>query len=413
MLWNYLKIAWKVLLRRKFFTLLSLVGIGATLMSLLVAVALYTAAVGPRAPETHPDRLLCTGLMHLGTGGGMMLHMRSSYSLLNQAAAPVRAQAPVAIAAAELLPVVGYVHGHKLALNLKAADAGFWQVLSFRFLEGGPYTARAAGGGRVAVISARTARAYFGAVHGVVGRPIEIDQKNYRVLGVVADVPAVRFHAYADVWAPYEPTSQEMQADNPFGQSEALVLLPSPAAGPAIGTAFARAVKAVPMAPGMHLEIPLDTFANSMAGHALAQYVWSDNPARLFWALCAGAVVLLLLLPALNLVTMNVSRMAERAAEIGIRKAFGATAGVLAGQFLVETLLLTLLGGVAGLALAAAVLRGLGRGYLAAYGPIGVDWSVFGWALLGSLVFGLLSGAYPAYRMAKLPAIKALKSAQA
>ena len=60
---------------------------------------------------------------------------------------------------------------------------------------------------------------------------------------------------------------------------------------------------------------------------------------------------------------------------------------------------------------AAAVLRGLGRGYLAAYGPISIDWSVFGWALLGSLVFRLLSGAYLAYRMAKIPAIRVLKSA--
>lgn len=404
--------AWKVLLRRKFFTLLSLVGIGATLMSLLVAVALYTAAAGPRTPETRPDRLLCTGLMHLDMGGAM-LHMHSSYSLLNQTAGRVRPLARVAIAAAELLPVVSYVRGHKLALNLKNADAEFWQVLNFRFLEGGPYTARAVGGERVAVISARTARAYFGAVRGAVGRPIEIDQKNYRVLGVVGDVPAVRFHAYADVWTPYEPTAQEMQAGNPFGQSEALVLLPAPAAAPAVRAAFARAVQAVPMEPNTHLEIPLDTFANSVAGHALARYAWSDNPARLFWGLCAGAAALLLLLPALNLVTMNVSRLAERAAEIGVRKAFGATSGALAGQFLVETLVLTLLGGVAGLALAAAVLRGLGSGYLAAYGPIGVDWAVFGWALLGSLFFGLLSGAYPAYRMAQLPAVQALKSATA
>ena len=56
-------------------------------------------------------------------------------------------------------------------------------------------------------------------------------------------------------------------------------------------------------------------------------------------------------------------------------------------------------------------LRGLSGGYLAAYGRIEPNLLVFGWGLLGSLIFGLLSGAYPAWRMARLPAVQALKSA--
>jgi putative ABC transport system permease protein len=404
--------AWKVLLRRKFFTALSLVGIGATLMSLVIAVALYDAAAGPHPPEKHPDRLLCSTFVTLDMGGGPM-RMRPSQWLLNKTVAPLRAHAAVGIASTEPLPVVAYVRGHKLALNMKAADAGFWQVLNFRFLEGGPYTAAQKGAGRPAVISAGTARAYFGVDHGVVGRTLVIDQKNYRVQGVVEDVPVVRFHAHADVWVPYDPGSMDVQADNPFGTSEALVLAPTTAAIPTVRSLFERAVAAVPVEPGMTLDLHLESFAESVAGRVLAQYNWTQDPARLFRWLSGGAVALLLLLPALNLVTMNVSRLTERATEIGVRKAFGATAGSLAGQFLVETLLLTLLGGVLGLALATAVLRALGSSYLTAYGRIEPNLMVFGWALLGSFVFGLLSGAYPAYRLARLPAVEALKNAQA
>ena len=410
MLLHHLKMAWKVLWRRRFFTLLSLVGIGATLMSLLIAVALYDAAAGPRPPETHPDRLLCASMMSLDMGGGP-LRTRPSHWLLTQGLAQVRAPATVGIASTEPLAAVAYVRGRKLPLNVKSADTGFWRVLNFQFLEGAPYTAGQRGAGRPAVISTGTARAYFGAARGVVGRTMVLDQKNYRVLGVVEDVPAVRFHAHADVWVPYEPAAMEMQTDNPFGTSEALILLPDKAAAPAVRAAFGRALAAVPLEPGMSLALPLETFAESVAGRVLVQYNWTDNPARLFRGLSAGAALLLLLLPALNLVTMNISRMSERAAEIGVRKAFGATAGALAGQFMVETLLLTLLGGVLGLLLATLVLRGLSGGYLAAYGRIEPNLLVFGWGLLGSLVFGLLSGAYPAYRMARLPAVEALKSA--
>ena len=410
MLLNHLKMAWKVLRRRRFFTLLSLVGIGATLMSLLVAVALYDAAAGPHPPETHPDRLLTSTLMTLDMGGGP-LRMRPSHWLLSKALAPVRAQAAVGIASVEPLPVVAYVQGRKLPLRVKAADAGFWQVLDFRFLEGGPYTAGQRGAGRPAVISAHTARAYFGAARGVVGRTLVIDQKNYRVLGVVEDVPAVRFHAAADVWVPFDPGAMDLQTDNPFGTAEALVLARSPEARPAVVAAFQQGLATVPVEKGMKAEMKLEPFAESVAGHVLAQYNWTPNPARLFRWLSAGAVALLLLLPALNLVTMNVSRLRERAAEIGVRKAFGATAGALAGQFLVETLVLTLLGGLVGLALATALLHGLGGRYLAAYGRIEPNLAVFGWALLGSLGFGLLSGAYPAWRMARLPAVEALRNA--
>ena len=50
MLLSYLKIAWKVLLRRKFFTAISLFGISFTLMILLVVYALFDYTLGPHAP---------------------------------------------------------------------------------------------------------------------------------------------------------------------------------------------------------------------------------------------------------------------------------------------------------------------------------------------------------------------------
>src|SRR3954465_5712679 len=58
MIKNYLKIALKVLRRRKFFTFISLFGIGITLMVLLVATALLDYVFAARTPEVHADRML-------------------------------------------------------------------------------------------------------------------------------------------------------------------------------------------------------------------------------------------------------------------------------------------------------------------------------------------------------------------
>ena len=65
-------------------------------------------------------------------------------------------------------------------------------------------------------------------------------------------------------------------------------------------------------------------------------------------------IAILLLVPAVNLSGMTLSRMRRRMAEIGVRKAFGATGGELIRQVFFENFVLTLLAGVVGLALSYA-----------------------------------------------------------
>ena len=71
-----------------------------------------------------------------------------------------------------------------------------------------------------------------------------------------------------------------------------------------------------------------------------------------------GALVLLfMLLPVVSLININVTRILERASEIGVRKAFGGSSLTLVGQFVVENVILTLLGGALGLVLTFFVLQ--------------------------------------------------------
>ena len=67
-------------------------------------------------------------------------------------------------------------------------------------------------------------------------------------------------------------------------------------------------------------------------------------------------VFLLLLVPAINLSGMNGTRMEHRLSEMGVRKAFGASRFKLVNQVLTENLLLTGLGGLAGLLLSYLVI---------------------------------------------------------
>ena len=70
MLKNYIKMALKVLVRRKFFTAISLFGVGFTLMVLLVASALLDHMLAPVAPEVNFDRTLMVNRMMMEGGAG-------------------------------------------------------------------------------------------------------------------------------------------------------------------------------------------------------------------------------------------------------------------------------------------------------------------------------------------------------
>ena len=99
----------------------------------------------------------------------------------------------------------------------------------------------------------------------------------------------------------------------------------------------------------------------------------------------------------------------ERASEIGVRKAFGAPSRTLVGQFLVENILLTVIGGALGFVLSIFVLRGITQSGLFSYAHFTINLRVFAYGMALAVVFGLISGVYPAWRMSRLNPVQALK----
>lgn len=413
MLLSYLKLAWKVLLRRKFFTFISLFGISFTLMVLLVVVALFDHAFGAHYPETHIDRLTFAQFLHVKYKGGGNMNTPPSYYLLDKYVRPMRTPEKVAIAS-QFHATPSYVGNRKLDLDLRYTDANFWQVLDFNFTEGKPFLetdVKAAS--RVAVINRSTARQYFGTETGVVGRTIVVNQANYRVQGVVDDVPAMRFNSYADVWVPITTTPDDLKKNQLNGDYLAILLARSAADVPAMQEEFRNVMKRVPLPDKemefmeLHADRILAAFSRQLMS-PLTDYK-SDGLALLY-PILAGLALLFMLLPALNLININVSRIMERSSEIGVRKAFGATGGTLVGQFLVENLFLTLIGGLLGLGLAYGALQLISGTQLLAYAEFGLNGRIFLWALLATVFFGVLSGVYPAFKMSRLQPVQALKA---
>jgi len=113
-----------------------------------------------------------------------------------------------------------------------------------------------------------------------------------------------------------------------------------------------------------------------------------------------------LLVGGIGIMNIMLASVTERTREIGVRRAIGARRSQIVGQFLVETTVLSLIGGLLGIALGVA-LPGLIT-HFAGMATVVKWWSLF--LSVGiSLGVGLVFGIYPALRAARLDPIKALR----
>lgn len=414
MIRNYLKVALKVLQRRKFFTFISLFGISLTLLVLMVASAIFDHALAPHSPETRSDRTL--GVYQLVMKGEQNTQRTEpGYGFLDRYVRPLAAVPGVERVAilSTAQTAVSYLGGRKIESQLRRTDGEFWRILDFEFLEGGPFGAEDESNARsVAVINETTRRRFFEG-RPAVGRTIEVDGQRFRVVGVVRDVPLLRFSSSADVWVPISTSKSSHYKEQWMGEFIALILARDRADLPAIKAEFqARLREAERHLPDPRTYKTLHAGADTLFEGSIRKLnagETSDVQTGKVRAVLFLLVLLFMLLPTLNLININLSRILDRASEIGVRKAFGASSRTLVGQFIVENLVLTLLGAVAGLLLAGLVLEALNASGLLPYARLALNYRIFGYGLAMALFFGVLSGVYPAWRMSKLHPVQALR----
>jgi putative ABC transport system permease protein len=410
-----LKIAFRSFGRRKFFTFVSLFGIAFTLLVLLVAAAFLEHSVGPHPPELRARRTLYLTNTRM-SGEHTISRSGAGYGFLDKEVRNLPGAERVSLVTTRG-SAVSYVDGRKIKSQLKHVDGAFWSILDMHFLEGAPFTDDDDRQARlVAVINASARERFFGGAKAL-GKTIEISGQRLRVVGVVEDVSELRFMTCSDVYAPIGTIPGEAWRHEAQGNFGALILARSPNDFPALRAELRARVKRFPI-PDSKTYTSFDAPADTMFGITARNIV--DDPQSVPEApglsasdklalLLALAALLFMTLPAINLVNVNLSRVLERAPEIGVRRAFGATRSRLVGQFVVENVVLTLVGGAIAAVLASVVLAAVTASGVIPYARLGVNVRVLLWGLLASLVFGVLSGVVPAWRMSRLHPVEALR----
>ena len=414
MLKNYIKMALKVLLRRKVFTCISLFTISFTLMVLMVMTALFDHVFGSFPPETRADRTLVLQSIKGGKSGEEGYSVNApSYAFLKRYVSSLTQAEKVSISERGWSTEATFRKGEKIESGLKYTDGVFWEILEFDFLEGRPYTVQEVEEGqRVAVINEATRQVFFGEEQAV-GKYIELKGRPFRVVGVVPNVPMFRMVPFADIWVPVsaKKTDAYLRYDSVFGGYQALILARSAAEIPLIKEEFADVLTRVEYPNPDQVNHLTATPETLLEEAARMMFMLDDMGGKIYaMTLLIGALALLfMLLPVVSLVNINTTRILERASEIGVRKAFGGSSLTLVGQFMVENVILTLLGGALGLVLTFFVLQILGVSDIVPYAEFHLNHRIFFYGLVITLVFGLLSGVYPAWKMSRLHIVEALR----
>ena len=406
MLKNYLKLSLKILGRRKFFTFVSLFGIGFTLLVLTLAAAMLDHVFSSYPPETRGFRTLVVdnvrmqGKDSMSTGpAGFALYDRYMRDIPRVERMSILSQPET---------VISYWKGARLKSLIKRTDAEFFRILDFEFIEGGPFGEADVNEGRfVAVINETTRSRFFGAGPAL-GQMLEADGQSFKVVGVVPDVPIFRLIATGDLYVPVTTSKSDYYRTRLRGGFHALFLLRDKEDAETVQQEFKARLRKVELPSGFDriYAVP-ETFFASFARLTLGDFEASDAGGRLL-AILLTAAALFMILPAVNLVNLNVSRALERASEIGVRRAFGASARDLLLQFLFENVVISVVGGLLALAVSAVVLAALNQSDLIPYAHFTLNLRIAAWGFAFALAFGVLSGLWPAWRLSRLSPIQAL-----
>lgn len=398
-------------------SLISVLGTALSIAMIMVVVLVFQINAASYYPEENRDRMLYI------EGGTEVKSGTNNWSRGNMSAEAVR-ECFYSLKTPEVASAwIDYsnplsIPGKKMykAYSVKYTDSFFWNIYSFRFIEGKPFTdADFHSAISHAVVSEKVAKILYGTSQ-VVGKTVIVDRMPYTICGVVKDVSRAADTAWSEVWVPY--TTNKVFLNHSFmegmnGVFNMCLLAKNAGDFEAIRQEILKQTAAYNSTKKNNtisfLENPITRFDKAIGSEGQNKIELKD-----YLAETGGLLLFLLLVPALNLMGVTQSAIQKRRSEMGVRKAFGATYGILIRQILYENSLITLLGGLVGLLLSFLLLPVckdflLGKSDTLLNADMLFRPGVFALALLFSLLLNLLSAGIPALRIARQQISTALK----
>jgi putative ABC transport system permease protein len=288
------------------------------------------------------------------------------------------------------------VDGRPESVNAAYLTPGFHTMVGNPFALGRDFLAEegALGRSQVAVLSHQMWRERFGGDPAIIGRTIRVDRRPHEVVGVLASGEGDRSQA---------PISLPLvlPEDAP---ADAAFLLVMGRLKPGVGLDQANA-RMRTVADGLAALRPEANRNRSVLVQPLKNNFLPDDTVRGLW-LMLGAVAFVLLIACANVANLLLARGTGRRREVAVRAAIGASRARVFRQFLTESLLLSAMGALLGLALAGAMLDAIlalmPPGTLPIEADVRLNLPVLAVTVAATMLTGVLSGLAPAWQAMRL-----------
>ena len=408
MIQNYLKIAWRNILRAKGYSIINIAGLAvgmaaATLIMLWIRNEMTFDRFYPKTDRIYQvynqDKVAGEPFVWGSTAPPLAPVLKADYPGIEEA---------VRYRPNERLLSVNDKH---LNINGTFADPGFISLFDFPLLSGNSRTALTDING--IVISRSLAEKLFGKTD-VVGKSIQIEQKdNFVITGVLENIPDNSSFANIEFILPWKFLEQEGGTNNEWNNNNfyTYVLLDRNADFASIGRSIEKVT-------AVHLKGILDDTSNRriFLNSANNWHLYSKEEkgqlvdgrivqVRLFGVIAA----FILLIACVNFVNLSTARSEKRAKEVGVRKVAGAEKSALIFQFISESVMLTFISGLVAFAM---VWLSVPNFNLLIDSKLSLDMTSYSFWLsaVGFMLFtGLLAGSYPAFFLARFQPVSVMK----
>ncbi len=292
-----------------------------------------------------------------------------------------------------------------LSAQVTASTPDFLQVRSYEIQRGRFLTdADRNRGARVAILGTETARQLFGGLNPV-GRTIKINSVQFEVIGLFVTKGGGGFGSADEIIViPLETGYARLSGSTTVRNGrQTLSGISISAASPEVLDQVKKDLERIIRREHKLRTDDTNDFTIFTQAELLSTLGTITTTLQVFLGAIAGISLLVGGIGIMNIMLVSVT---ERTKEIGLRKAVGARQSTILGQFLVETIVLSLVGGILGIGLGLAIAFGVTVANLI---QAQVTWQSVALAFGFSAAVGLFFGIYPAYRASRLRPIEALR----
>lgn len=350
----YFRESWHNLLADKTYGLVYILAVAFSMAMVMTYLIVQAVRMDNSYPEMHRDRMLSIPSMTFSAGQSVRDRGVNKDFMQRFLSGPVPGlEAWTAVKTDNF--IVSTTSGESVNMAVEFIDSGFRTIFPLDVIDGAWLSEDAADRAVPEVMISESAAVLLLGRKDVVGETVFFDSREFRICGVVRDVPMTATYAFAQIWAPDIETFFERLVAPALGgmqgSYEIVLLAGSRRDFDRVRQEIEDRVERYNRSGGDDWKM---TFTNGIPSQK--ERIFMLGSASAYRWIGLGVVLLVLLVPVLNLSGMTGSGMEARMAEFGVRKSFGAWRGAIVRQVTAENLLLTLIGGVLGLLLSYLLL---------------------------------------------------------